>query len=260
MTKTVITFINTRNNETFVSAEEQINVSLDGSMTPVMHLKREDGSEKTVAMSTFKRYYKEVKTEIEVEEPKGETKPMTKHQKAALRNIKGAYNDYIGGLENSVQDGQLDEMPPIDELFSGVYVEAMSTSFQMMGGLSVVGGPAPICMRFAGKQFIREQIAKLFRKDGYEVPEDLIQVPDKKSGKGHSQVADGERINLRNDEADKMVTVRAFTGMLIGSFEIEEETNSTITVTTAKGLMEFDKVTGLQTNANNPRYANRIEF
>lgn len=258
MKKTITTITNTRNNEEFVSMEEAINISLDGTQKEIRILKRADGTEKEVSLSTFKRWYKVTTTEVEVEDPKPEVKPMTKHQSAALRNIRGAYNDTIGGLENAVQDGNTEELPPLDEMFEMVYTEATTTSFQMLGGMSLVGGPAPSCMRFAGKKFIREQIAKLFRKDGYEVPEELLEVPEKKSG--HSNIVDGERVNLREDGTDKMVTVRAFTGMLIGHFNIDFEDAETISVTTAKGIMIFSKADGKQTNAANPKYANRIEM
>lgn len=234
-------------------------ISVDEENGTALVVDCKTSEEKSYKLSTLKKNYKRIETEVEVEEPKAETKPLTKHQIAAKKNIKGAYNDYIGGLENSVQDGQLDEMPSIEEMFSGVYVESISTSFQMMGGLSVVGGSAPICMRFAGKQFIREYIAELFRKDGYEVPDELVKVPEKKPG--HSNFVEGERVNLRNDEAERLINVRAFTGMLIGSFKVEEETATTIIVNTAKGVMEFDKETGKQTNMpqGKERYANRMD-
>lgn len=257
MKKTVITYVNTRDNDIFVSAEEAILVSLDGTSKPAMILKREDGTEKEVSISTFKRWYKKVETEIEVEEPKEEEKPMTKHQKDALKNIDGAYTYVMGGYENSLQDGHIDELPDIESLFDEVYEEATQSGHQMLGGLRMDGGEAPICMKFAGKAFIRDQIAKMFREDGYEVPEDLIKVPAKKQG--HSNIVDGERVNIRKDEAEKVVTVRAFTGMLIGTFKVEKETKTTIIVNTAKGSLKFDKKTGIQITEKK-RFANRIDL
>lgn len=56
-----------------------------------------------------------------------------------------------------------------------------------------------------------------------------------------------------------MVKVRAFTGMLIGTFKVEKETKTTITVKTAKGRMKFDRETGIQINSSNKKFANRIE-
>lgn len=56
--------------------------------------------------------------------------------------------------------------------------------------------------------------------------------------------------------------IRAFTGMLIGTFKIEEETETSIIVKTSgtKKVLEFDKATGIQLNANNKRYANCMEI
>lgn len=56
-----------------------------------------------------------------------------------------------------------------------------------------------------------------------------------------------------------VVELRAFTGMLIGTFKVEKETKTTITVKTAKGKLKFDKETGIQLDSNNQKFANRIE-
>ena len=215
-----------------------------------------EGGKHLYALSTLKKNYK--RTETEVEEHKTEEKPMTKHQEDALKNLRGAYDFVVGGYEYIVQDGDMEEMPAVEDLFNEVYGEAMRTRYGMVGGLPISGGDAPICMKFAGKAFIREQLAKMFQADGYEVSEDLVKVPDKK--KGHSNLVDGERINLRKDEGERLVNVRAFTGMLIGTFKVEKETKTTITVKTAKGKLKFDKETGVQLYAANPKYANRIEI
>lgn len=62
-------------------------------------------------------------------------------------------------------------------------------------------------------------------------------------------------------EEKTTVTVRAFTGMLIGKFEVVRETKKLLVVKTKKGdELKFDKATGLQTNGNNPKFANRIEL
>lgn len=179
---------------------------------------------------------------------------MTSHQKSALKNIRCGYNWVIGGLENAVQDGEMEEMPAVEEMFEEVYDEVTNCAFDEGFGDSQT---APICMKFAGKKFIREQIAKLFRADGYEVFEELVTVPERKTG--HSNFVDGERINLRKDEGERVVNVRAFTGMVIGVFKIEKETKTTITVKTAKGKMKFDKETGIQVNPNKKKFANRID-
>lgn len=251
MKKTIITYTSRKNASkvyTLVSSDETNNTAV---------LTDSNGTEHTMKLTTLRKTFKKSVEEVEVEEPKTETETMTKHQKSALSNVEGAYTYVLGGYENSVQDGHIDEMPSVADMFEEVYDEAMNSGHEMLGGIHMDGGPAPICVKFAGKKFIREQIAKLFRADGYEVSEELVAVPERKPG--HSNFADGERINLRKDEGEKVVNVRAFTGMLIGTFKVEKETKTTITVKTAKGKMKFDRETGIQINSNNKKFANRIE-
>lgn len=249
MKKTIITYTSRKNASkvyTLVSSDEANNTAV---------LTDSNGAEHTMKLTTLRKTFKKSVEEIEIDEPKSETKTMTKHQKDAMKNIRHGYNWVVGGLENSVQDGKMEEMPPVEEMFEEVYDEITSCTFDE--GFCDTKG-APICMKFAGKAFIREQIAKLFREDGYEVPEELTKVPERKAG--HSNFVDGERVNLRKDEADRVVQVRAFTGMLIGTFKVEKETNTTITVKTAKGKLKFDKETGIQIDSNNKKFANRIDI
>lgn len=246
MKKTIITYTSRKNASkvyTLVSSDETNNIAV---------LTDSNGTEHTMKLTTLRKTFKKSVEEVEVEEPKTET--MTKHQKSALKNIRCGYNWVIGGLENSVQDGHLEGMPAVEEMFEEVYDEVTSCTFDEGFCDSKA---APICMKFAGKKFIREQIANLFQKDGYDVPEELVAVPEHKPG--HSNFVDGERINLRKDEGERVVKVRAFTGMLIGTFKVEKETKTTITVKTAKGKMKFDRETGIQINSNNKKFANRIE-
>lgn len=248
MKKTIITYTSRKNASkvyTLVSSDEANNTAV---------LTDSNGAEHTMKLTTLRKTFKKSVEEIEVDEPKAETKTMTKHQQGALKNIRCGYNWVIGGLENSVQDGQMEELPPVEEMFEEVYDEVTSCTFDEGFCDSKA---APICMKFAGKAFIREQLVKLFRADGYEVPDELANVPERKPG--HSNFVDGERINLRKDEAEKVVKVRAFTGMLIGTFKVEKETKTTITVKTAKGKLKFDKETGIQLDSNNQKFANRIE-
>lgn len=250
MKKTIITYTSRKNASkvyTLVSADEQNNHAI---------LVDSEGAQHGMKLTTLRKTFKKSIEEVEVEEPKHEEpKTMTKHQKDAMKNIRHGYNWVVGGLENSVQDGKLEEMPPVEEMFEEVYDEITSCAFAE--GFCDTKG-APICMKFAGKAFIREQLAKLFREDGYEVPEELTKVPERKAG--HSNFVDGERVNLRKDEAERVVQVRAFTGMLIGTFKVEKETNTTITVKTAKGKLKFDKETGIQIDSNNKKFANRIDI
>lgn len=247
MKKTIITYTSRKTNKVY-TFDCMIN---DGTTAVLID---SEGEKHMYALSTLKKNYKKAETEVEVEEPKTEEKSMTKHQKRAIKNIRHGYNWVIGGLENSVQDGQMDELPPIEEMFEEVYTEVHCCTFDEGFCDSKA---APFCMRFAGKAFVRQQIAKLFREDGYKVPENLLKVPEKQ--KGHSNFVDGERVNLRIDDADKVVTVRAFTGMLIGTFKVEKETKNCIIVKTHKGKMKFDKHTGIQMDAEKPKFANRID-
>lgn len=250
--KTVI--INTRNfakTSSYFTSDEVVK-NEDG----IRHfLTRNDGEEVVVADSTFKRYYKtteiQVETEIEVEEPKAETKPLTKHQKDAKHNIYYGYGWIVGGHENDLSDNGT-EMPPIESLFEEVYDEVMSCTFDE--GFCDTKG-APIAMRFAGKQFILDYIAKLFREDGYEVPAELTKVSEKKSGakRGYNDVTTC---------GDEEVIVRAFTGMLIGVFAISEQNADTISVKTVDGkrTMTFSRKNGIEINAKKPQFANRIDL
>lgn len=257
-TKTVI--INTRTNEQFASYEESINVGLDGSSHTVITLSREDGTKKEVSMATFKRWYKsteiQVETEIEVDEPKIE-KPIaeTKHQQASRRNIRGAYTFVLGGYENSIQDGQMSEMPSVESLFREVYDESMNSGHEMLGGIRIDGGPAPVCMRFAGKAFVKKYIAYLFSEDGYEVPEALYNAPERKVP-SHTRT-----VEIPEHLAEDEVIMRAFTGMFIGVFKITEKTDKVITVQLADGSpMEFDANTGKELNAGKPQFANKLDM
>lgn len=247
MKKTIITYTNRKTGKeyTLITADEQNNSAI---------LVDSEGAQHSMKLTTLKKTFKKVEKEVEVEEPKTEKKLMTKHQKDALKNIRYGYNWVIGGLENAVQDGSLEEMPAVEEMFEDVYDEVTSCTFD--DGFCDYKA-APICMKFAGKAFIREQLEQLFRADGYEIPEELRKALIKKQG--HSNIIDGERVNLRRDEAEKTVVVRAFTGMLIGTFKVEKETQALITVNTAKGSLIFDKKTGIQVNTEG-RFANRIDL
>lgn len=246
-TKTVI--INTKTNEQFVSAEESVEES-----KVVITLTREDGTTKEVAPSTFKRWYKsaEIQVEAEIEIPEESSsleKPeaANKHQKDAKRNIYHGYNWVVGGHENELSDYGT-EMPSVEDLFQEIYDEVTSGTFGE-GSFSL---KAPICMKFAGKEFIKKYIAYLLTKDGYSVPEKLYKVAPKKTHTGNVD-------NVRRDEADKTVTMYAFTGMLIGIFEVTGEDSESYTVEDRHHrTLKFSKETGKQLNCSKPQFANRI--
>lgn len=61
------------------------------------------------------------------------------------------------------------------------------------------------------------------------------------------------------DQANMVVELKAFTGMIIGWFKVEEETKDTISFwTKSNKYLTFDKMTDSQVNAKNPKFANRI--
>ncbi len=61
------------------------------------------------------------------------------------------------------------------------------------------------------------------------------------------------------DEAQQVVEVKAFTGMVIGWFKVHTESKETITVLTKQGkFLDFDKTTDVQINAKNSKFANHI--
>lgn len=257
--KTVI--INTRNfakTGVYFTSDEVVK-NEDG----IRHfLTRNDGEEVVVADSTFKRYYKtteiQVETEVEVYEdepiPAKETKPMTKHQKVAAEQLDNAYNWIVGGYENSVTDGDMEEMPSVEEMFNEVLDEATS---HLYGNGMCSQNPAPAAMNFAGKRFILDTLADLFRADGYEVPENLLKVPEKRKATGPRKNIKGNPESVGEDE----VVMRAFTGMLIGVFKVAVKTEDVISVELANGThMDFNPQTGKELNAHNPRFANRIEI
>lgn len=254
--KTVI--INTRNfakTGVYFTSDEVVK-NEDG----IRHfLTRNDGEEVVVADSTFKRYYKtteiQVETEIEVEEPKDETKPLTKHQKVAADQLENAYNWIVGCYYNTVQDGEAEEMPPVEDMFDEVMEEATT---HLYGKGMCSQKPAPAAMNFAGKKFLIETLVALFEAEGFEVPNCCKKVPEKK------QRAVGPRKNVKGDPesvGEDEVVMRAFTGMLIGVFKIVVKTAEYISVELANGThMDFDINTGKELGARNPRFANRIEI
>lgn len=61
------------------------------------------------------------------------------------------------------------------------------------------------------------------------------------------------------DEAQQVVKIKTFTGMVIGWFKVASETPETYSVFTKQGkLLEFDKTTEIQTNAKNVKFANKL--
>nr|DAH81294.1 MAG TPA: hypothetical protein [Bacteriophage sp.] len=249
MKKTIITYTSRKNASkiyTLVSSDESNNTAI---------LTDSNGAEHTMKLTTLRKTFKKSVEEIEVEEPKTKEQSndtnLNRHQLLAKEKVTAAYNWNIGGLENDVQDGNREDMPPIEEMFDLVLDAVMTEDY----GVGYCGPNVRTELRFAGNKFIRQTLADLFREDGYEVPDELLAVPEKKHLVGPRKNIKGDPSVVNDDE----VVMRAFTGMVIGVFKIEKETKTTITVKTAKGKLKFDKTTGIQIDSNNKKFANRIE-
>lgn len=64
---------------------------------------------------------------------------------------------------------------------------------------------------------------------------------------------------LKTAKVGDKVTMLAFTGMNIGQFEITKSGKTKVAILCKDGqVKEFSRETGLQTNAANPKYANKI--
>ena len=88
---------------------------------------------------------------------------MTGHERIAAKNIDGAFNWHVGGWYNCLQDGYEEYIPTLEEAKEIVYDEAMNNLYKGSGeGV----GKAPKEMRFAGKEFCKAYIEKLFAEDG----------------------------------------------------------------------------------------------
>lgn len=249
MKKTIITYTSRKNASkiyTLVSSDESNNTAI---------LTDSNGAEHTMKLTTLRKTFKKSVEEVEVEEPKTKEQSndtnLNRHQLLAKEKVTAAYNWNIGGLENDVQDGNREDMPPIEEMFDLVLDAVMTEDY----GVGYCGPNVRTELRFAGNKFIRQTLADLFREDGYEVPDELLAVPEKKHLVGPRKNIKGDPSVVNDDE----VVMRAFTGMVIGVFKIEKETKTTITVKTAKGKLKFDKTTGIQIDSNNKKFANRIE-
>ena len=93
---------------------------------------------------------------------------MTKHEKIAARNIKAAFNFEVGGVYNAYQDGE-DIDITLEEMKDIVYDAAMNDFY---GPGLYLFGCAPREMRFAGNEFCKNYIDKLFAEDA-----DVAEIP-----------------------------------------------------------------------------------
>lgn len=72
-------------------------------------------------------------------------------------------------------------------------------------------------------------------------------------------VSDIKALTSKRATEIKTIEVFMFTGLLIGKLPVTEETSETIKVMTKQNrTLDFNKATGLQINATNPKYGNKI--
>ena len=261
-------FINVQTGEAFVKAEEAMGVNGEGTAVKIWKLTREDGSVKEISDVAFKAWYQEDPEEMKAdklipmpgtEDPDwgkkaaGKKTPNDKHAAVAKKQLEDAYNWIVGGYINTVQDGEAETMPPVEDMFDEVMDEATT---HLYGEGMCSQKPAPAAMRFVGKRFLIDTLTILFQQDGYEVPACCTKIPEKKTKQGTKREYKDTPDSVGEDE----VVMRAFTGMLIGVFKIVKKTKTYISVETARGQsLKFDKKTGIQMDAKNPKFANRIE-
>lgn len=267
-------FINVQTGDAYVSAEKKTVYKMDGQPHQVYILTREDGSTKEVSETAFKAWFQE-DHEAELREKEnanqgmipmpgtedpnwgkkaaGKKTPNDKHAAVAKDQMQNAYEQIVGGYENSVQDGAAEAVPPVEDMFDEVMDEATT---HLYGEGMCSQEPAPAAMRFVGKRFLIDTLTALFQQDGYEVPACCTKIPEKKTKQGTKREYKDTPDSVGEDE----VVMRAFTGMLIGVFKIVKKTKTYIAVETARGQsLKFDKKTGIQMDAKNPKFANRIE-
>lgn len=118
-----------------------------------------------------------------------------------------------------------------------------------------------------GKAVIKDEEGKLHLvslntlKKNYKKSEQIIEIETKDESNTKTSKPSDKRKNIKgdiNNVGKDEVVVRAFTGMIIGVFKVTKKNSKSITIKTAKGELKFDAQTGLQTNANNPKFANRV--
>lgn len=206
------------------------------------------------------------------------------HEKTAATNIKNAFEWIVGGYYNCMQDGEEEYIPTLEEAKEEVYNSAMNNLYRK--GYEGFG-KAPKEMRFAGEEFCRCYVEKLFDEDSdvAEIPwkteeeelrmmnkyEDMtvaeLKAEAKAAGiKGTSKMKKADLIealkDAPTDDDDNFTRVKmfAFTGMPLGEFDCEVTDEYILVYTQSRGELQFDKKTGKEiTEEKKARYANRVE-
>ncbi len=97
---------------------------------------------------------------------------MTKFEKIAMNNIRNCFNYEIGGLYNAYIDGAEIEYPTITEMKESIYSLSIKHRY---GDGSCFFNCAPKEMRFAGKEFCKNYINRLFEKSKNDT--DIKEIP-----------------------------------------------------------------------------------
>ena len=107
------------------------------------------------------------------EDTKMKYSEMDGTQKIAFRNIKGVFNWTVGEWYNCLQDGQEEYIPDtIEEAKEIIYNDSLNDA---AGAGWYRNNAAPKEMRFAGTEFIKERIDRMFKKD-----EDIAEIAEVK--------------------------------------------------------------------------------
>lgn len=91
-------------------------------------------------------------------------KEMNKTEKRAWKEVKNAFNWVVGGYENSVCDGQMEEMPSYEDIVDEIYWTVMNCTTEQGYQSS---RPCDE-VRFAGKEFIEECIKHLMDTEEFQ--------------------------------------------------------------------------------------------
>lgn len=114
---------------------------------------------------------------------------------AARVNIKNAYNWIMGGMENTVSDGEktMEEFAEWvnNEAFDEILTEATTTNYTE----DSAGGKAPSCMKKVTKEFSARYLLSLFKADNYD-----IKVEIKPAQKGHAAPKRGALLAFNGKE------------------------------------------------------------
>lgn len=92
---------------------------------------------------------------------------MTQHEKVAYKLMKREYNDFIGGLENTLFDYGPDEEEYLAAKYALANAEALLETVYVFTMRKADDLKFAKHIKFAGTNFIKNEIRKLLVKDGY---------------------------------------------------------------------------------------------